>query len=199
MSTPKITTGSKKLWENNFISPIIPNEPLSDSDVSSTDEYKSVKSTFSKASEENYLSKPVKSLGYLGGNIDTKLKNTHRSTYTMAGQKPLQVIPNNIRASYTNLRTIQSNIPGSQGNLYKSGNVRAQPPSTNLKTMGQRLKGSYTSLRPISANLPVAPPITPQLNTTTTLSKATNPNVTQNIDTRSKVAEVSKMCCCLAF
>lgn len=193
MSTPKTVQGSKNLWENNFISPIIPNEPLSDSDVSSTDEYKSVKSTFSKASMENYISKPVKSMGYLGGNIDTKLKNTHRSTYTLASQKPLQVIPNNIRASYSNLRTVQSNIPGSQGNLYKSGNIKTQASSTNLKTMGHRLKGSYTSLRPISANLPVAPPIVPQLNTTTTLPRATNPNVTQNIDTRSKVAEVPPM------
>ncbi|XP_018580060.1 uncharacterized protein LOC108917781 isoform X2 [Anoplophora glabripennis] len=193
MSTPKTIQGSKNLWENNFISPIIPNEPLSDSDVSSTDEYKSVKSTFSKASMENYIGKPVKSMSYLGGNIDTKLKNTYRSTYTLSSQKPLQVIPNNIRASYSNLRTVQSNIPGSQGNLYKPSNVKAQAPSSNLKTMGHRLKGSYTSLRPISANLPMALPIVPQLNTTTTLSKATNPNVTRNIETRSKVAEVPPM------
>ncbi|KAJ8955290.1 hypothetical protein NQ314_006903 [Rhamnusium bicolor] len=185
------TQDQKKLWENNFISPIISNEHLSDSDLSSNDEYKSVKSSFSL---ENYNSKPTKSLGYLGTNIDTKVKTNPRSTFTLASQKPLQVISSNIRASYSNLRTVQSNIPGSQSNLYKPSTVNRPPSSaTNLKTMGQKLKGSYTSLRPISANLPVAPPITSQLNITATLPRATNPNVTQNIDVHSKVVEVSSI------
>lgn len=104
----------------------------------------------------------------------------------------LQVISNNVKASsYSNLKTVQSNIPGSHNNLHKTGNTR----TSNLKTMGPTLKGSYTSLRPISANLPVAPPIGSQMNTTVTLPRATNPNVTQNIDNRPKVAEVILFCC----
>ncbi|KAJ8946121.1 hypothetical protein NQ318_013171 [Aromia moschata] len=194
MSTPKPNTGTKKLWENNFISPIISNERLSDSDMSSNDEYKSVKSTFSKVSLEEYDGKSVKSLGYLGSNIDTKLKTAQRSAYTSAGQKPLQAVCNTVRGSYSNLKAVQSNIPGSQPNIYKpTGVSRATASTTNLLSMGHKLKGSYTSLRPISSNLPVAPPITPQLNSTLTLPKATNPNVTQNIDGHSKVVEVHPM------
>ncbi|KAJ8911459.1 hypothetical protein NQ315_013563 [Exocentrus adspersus] len=193
MSTPKINTGSKKLWENNFISPIISNEHFSDSDASSTDEYKSVKSTVSRVSLENYVDKPVKSLGHSRNNVDTKLRTSQRSTYTLPSQKPLQVIPSNIRSSYSNLKTIQSKIPGSQNNLYKPSNCKTEVPGTNLKTMGQRLKGSYTSLKPISTNLPEAPPIIPQLNTTTTLSKGINSNVMQNINSYSNVAEVLPM------
>ncbi|KAJ8984544.1 hypothetical protein NQ317_006830 [Molorchus minor] len=131
-------------------------------------------------------------MGYLRNNIDTKLKTNQRSTYTLAGQKPLQAVSNSIRSSYSNLRTMQTKVASSQPSIYKPSNIRV-PASSNLSTMGQKLKGSYTSLRPISANLPVAPPITSHLNTTVTLPKASNPNVTQNVENHTKVVEVPPM------
>lgn len=196
MSTPKVTNrpnSPKKLWENHFISPIVSIENMSDSDVSSNDDYKSTKSTYSKGSIENYnTAKSRKTLASLGGPINTKIKTAQRSTYTVNAQKPLQANPN-LRGSYNNLRTVQSNIPGSQNNLYRPSSIK--PPTTttnsNLKTMGPKLKGSYTSLRPISANLPVVPPITSNMNVTKTLPKTTNPNVTQTIDSHTKIVEVS--------
>lgn len=60
MSTPKPNTGGKKLWEHNFISPIVANVHYSDSDTSSTEEYRSVKSSASKISLETDRSKPPK-------------------------------------------------------------------------------------------------------------------------------------------
>mgnify|MGYP007005573468 CR=1 FL=1 len=55
MSTPKPNMGAKKLWEHNFLSPIVTDahEQMSDSDFS--DEYKSVKSNLSsKVSYKNH-------------------------------------------------------------------------------------------------------------------------------------------------
>lgn len=67
MSTPKPNSGPKRFFENHFISPIVPLEPLSDSELSSNDDYRSVKSSNSKISLENYTGK-TKSMGYLAGN-----------------------------------------------------------------------------------------------------------------------------------
>lgn len=194
MSTPKVTNrpnSPKKLWENNFISPIVAMENISDSDLSSNDDYKSIKSTNSKGSVENF-SKPRKTLTNFGAPISTKLKSAQRSTYTLSSQTPLQANPS-LRGSYSNLRTMQSNIPGSYNNLHRPSSMK--PPSavtnSNLKSMGPKLKGSYTSLKPISANLPIVPPINSNLNVTKNLPKATNPNVTQTIESHTKIVEVS--------
>nr|XP_023029059.1 uncharacterized protein LOC111517210 isoform X1 [Leptinotarsa decemlineata] len=192
MSTPKPNATKKKIWENNFISPIITTEQISDSEFSSNDDYKSVRSSVSKTSLDNQSSKNTKSLGNLVAPVVPKGKLSRRTSYTIADQKPLQTMPSVVRNSYSNLKYMQTNIHGSQSNLQRPSSIRM--PSSNLKTMGPKLKGSYTSLRPMSANLPVAPPpINQNLNSTMVLPKASNPNVTQVLETRPKVVEVLPM------
>lgn len=179
MSTPKISTASKKLWENNFISPITATETISDSDQSSNDDYKSVRSTISsKASLDQFVIKQQpKSLGYVAAPLDTTIKINQKGSYTTSAPKPMPVVrPNAKINSYSNLKPMNSNIPGSYSNIYKLSTAKQQPINTgsNLRTMGTKLKGSYTSLRPMSSNLPVAPPLISS-NTTATLNKASVP------------------------
>ncbi|XP_030747269.1 uncharacterized protein LOC115875869 isoform X1 [Sitophilus oryzae] len=145
MSTPKVNMGVDKLWENNFLSPIV-----------SLD--KQTKSTlYSRVSNVDTYIKQTDS------NKDTKMRRIHR-TENISNQRPLQALPINFKGSYnniSNLKTASSNFGGSQPRLSKpsSRNSIRPPSASNLKTMGSQLKGSYTSLRPISANLPVAPPV----------------------------------------
>ncbi|XP_019874188.2 uncharacterized protein LOC109602289 isoform X2 [Aethina tumida] len=168
MSTPKPNTGGKKLWEHNFISPIVANVHYSDSDTSSTEEYRSVKSSASKISLETDRSKPPKL-----SNLDKKPR-----TMLMGG---------------TYKKPAPRSIPTS-GNLQAGGLKSSQPnirapvmPPSNLKTMGTGLKGSYTNLRPISTYLPVAPP---PLNQTVTQSSA-EVNKTQTLtDDRPQMVHV---------
>ncbi|XP_060532446.1 uncharacterized protein LOC132705690 [Cylas formicarius] len=175
MSTPKPNIGAKKIWENTLLSPIVrgTREHLSDSELSS-EEYKSVRSTLSsKTSIENYPKHPTKSMGYLAEGTEIKQKTTGHTLYTLASQKPLQALSNNIRGSYGNLKTIHTNIGGSHTTLYRPSNLVRAPSQTNLRIMGNQLKGSYTSLKPISANLPVVPPAETNLKNHAQLRKTT--------------------------
>lgn len=170
MSTPKVNTMPKKFMVNNFISPITSNENLSDSDVSSTEDYKSVRSSLSKGSLESYS----QSRYYLGNN----------DTRTMQQQSIQKLFKNNVtRNSNEKLKSKQI-ANDTTVNYGSRSNVEVNVPVTNLKLMGQKLKASYTSLKPISANLPVVPP----LNVTKTL---TRPKKSQNFDAHTKVVEVS--------
>ncbi|XP_056634842.1 uncharacterized protein LOC130443952 [Diorhabda sublineata] len=183
MSTPKISTASKKLWDHNFISPITTVETISDSDHSSNDDYKSVRSTISsKGSLDQFVVKQQpKSLGYAPISLDATIKISQKGSYTAPAPKPLPVTrPYAKTNSYSNLKPMNSNIPGSYSNIYKMSTAK-QPSinmGSNLKTMGTKLKVSYTSLRPMSSNLPVAPPLISS-NTTSTLNKATPLNIVE--------------------
>lgn len=141
MSTPKPAKSMTKLFESNYISPIIrQKEHVSDSDLSSTDDYLTVRSTLSKGSSGNseknlkVLDRNVKSLSNLKQN-DQKVKphNIYTITKPVSNIKPLM-------ASYSNLRASESNIRSSQ---------------TNLKSLSTTLKSSYTNLKPIGINLPI--------------------------------------------
>ncbi|XP_050512724.1 uncharacterized protein LOC126888454 [Diabrotica virgifera virgifera] len=193
MSTPKVATANKRLWENNFISPITA-EHTSDSDLSSNDDYKSVRSSVSsKTSLDQYVPKQPKSLGYLHGPAEIKIKTNQKSTYTSAAPKPVPVVrPNPKTNSYSNLRSMNSNLPASYSNIYKMSNPKTQSGNavSNLKTMGSKLKGSYTSLRPMSSNLPVAPPLISS-NTTMTLAKSNS--VPHGVDSATRIVEVQPL------
>nr|CAI5858032.1 unnamed protein product [Callosobruchus analis] len=178
MSTPKVATAvPRKLLDNCIISPIvIGGEPTSDSDGSSNDEYRSVKS--SATSLENFTApKTAKCLPSLAQPVVTKLMANPRSAYTMASTKTVQA-GSMAKATYSSHpRAVPSVVPS-----YKQTGNQMRPASSvsNLRSMGPRLKGSYTSLRPISANLPVAPPIhTSSLH-----------NVTQTMQVQGKSNEV---------
>lgn len=133
-----------KLFEGHYISPIArQKEHVSDSDLSSTEDYLTVRSTLSKGSsghsEKNLkiLDRNVKSLSNLKQNLERlKTHNIHTITRPVSNVKPLV-------GSYTNLKSPphpESNIRGSY---------------TNLKALGTNLKSSYTNLKPIGVNLPV--------------------------------------------
>lgn len=91
MSTPKNASAPKILWDNNFTSPIVPLEATSDSDLSSIDDYKSVKSTeSSKTSLDGYMPKQQsKRMNYITGPADTKIKTNQKSSYTVVAPKPM--------------------------------------------------------------------------------------------------------------
>lgn len=193
MSTPK-PNSQKRMVITNQISPISYSDANSDSDETSSNEnYKSVRSSLSKISLDNYVSNPIKSASTAAvkpNNLFSKnlSKNTlPHNTHTIIKQKSMQNVPTSIRGSYTNLKTMSGTLSASQSKLNRP--ISNQKPS-NLKTISHNLKGSYTSLKPINAYLPVAPPITSTLNTTTTLTKASNPNVTQIVDRHVKPTEV---------
>lgn len=187
MSTPIVNIAPKKFWVNNLISPITSNENLSDSDRSSNEEYKSVRSSLSKCSLENYSQRSADSIPHLGGST-TKLKSAPNPLY-YATQKMYKS-----NSSHNNMKTLQLKSENTLSMVHKSKNkMEVPPPATNLKQMDQKLKASYTSLRPISTNLPVAPPIT-SMNVTKTLIKSKNTGDIQNLDYTTKVVEVSFKC-----
>nr|CAH7726102.1 unnamed protein product [Callosobruchus chinensis] len=175
MSTPKVMTAvPRKLLDNCIISPIVigGGEPTSDSDGSSNDEYRSVKS--SATSLENFTApKSAKCLPSSAGPVNTKLMTNPRSAHTMASTKTVQAGPMAKAAYSSQPKAVPS---------YKQSGLQMRPASSvsNLKSMGPRLKGSYTSLRPISANLPVAPPI----------HASSMQNVTQTVHVQGKSSEV---------
>lgn len=144
MSTPKPAKSMTKLFESHYISPIVrQKEHVSDSDLSSTEDYLTVRSTLSKGSSGHsekslkILDRNVKSLSNLKQNVEQKLKphNVHTITKPVSNVKALM-------GSFTNLRVVppENNIRGSY---------------TNLKTLGTTLKNSYTNLKPVGVNLPV--------------------------------------------
>lgn len=190
MSTPK-PNAQKSLIMNNCISPIKFNRTNSDSEEeSSTEDFKSVRSSLSKLSLDNYTSKSTKSIPSAVGlkSSTTSNKNTvTHNTHTIVKQKSMQNVPTAIRGSYSNL----NRMSGLSLSHSKINRPAAPQKSSNLKTISHNLKGSYTSLRPINTCLPVAPPINPKLNTTATLTRASNPNVTQIVEHHVNVAEVS--------
>lgn len=166
MSTPKVNTVPKKFLVNNFISPITSNENLSDSDMSSSEDYKSVRSSLSKGSLDSYC----QSRHYFTGN----------ETKTMPMQQPIQkVFKSNVLKNSKKNEGVLINRPKS--------NVEVNVPVTNLKLMGQKLKASYTSLKPMSTNLPVVPP----LNVGKTLTRPKKTDANQTFDAHTKVVEVS--------
>ncbi|KRT81815.1 hypothetical protein AMK59_6335 [Oryctes borbonicus] len=148
MSTPKPAKSMTKLFENHRISPIArQKEHVSDSDLSSTEDYLTVRSSLSKGSsghsEKNLkiLDRNVKSLSNLKQNIEQRPKPHNIHTIT----KPVSNVKH-IMGSYSNLR---APLPSST-----EGNIRGS--QTNLKTLGTALKSSYSKLnKPVEVNLPI--------------------------------------------
>lgn len=162
MSTPKPASTNRKLCDSLYLSPILNTLERSDSDLSSSEEYVTGRTSFSKASPANSDSGAI----HYTENIDRALKTVKsanailqanqkippaRSINTVTKTRPMQSLEKmgtNFKGSYTNLQTAGSNFRGSQ---------------SNLKTVALQLRGSYTSLKPVNKNLPEAPP---PLNTT---------------------------------
>lgn len=194
MSTPKPTSKIiSKLWEHSTISPVAASDGVhtSDSEPSSNDEYKTVKSNISVSdsnlsgksenkSFENYVSKPLK--------ISPKSIN---------GVKPVSNNKNPaIKGSYSNLKTVSTTLKGSYGNLKPLGaNIKGasyntnKGSTTNLKTMSTNLKGSYTQLKPVLLNLPCTDTNLKLYNQDSRVMK--RPNVTSNDVINIKTAEVA--------
>ncbi|CAH1996228.1 unnamed protein product [Acanthoscelides obtectus] len=201
MSTPKaVLAVPRKLLDTCFISPIVTGgEPASDSDGSSIDEYRSVKS--SATSLDNYgTPKTTLSHAQSAEPINTKAKANPRSAYTVACPKTVQDgYATWSQESHGNFKDNESDQikpvpmpkptnPKAVPSSYKHSGIQIRPASSvsNLKNMAPRLKGSYTSLRPMSANLPVAPPI----------HTASNHNVAQTVQahgTSNKVPTIAKV------
>lgn len=186
MSTPKVNTAPKKFWTNNCISPITSIEHLSDSDVSSNEDYKSVRSSMSKNSLGHYSQKSLDSLNYLGDH-HRKIKSAqlpqYASTQTVyKGNQPVSTKYGN------NVQSVQRKNDGTF-----VSNMEAPAPVTNLRLMDHKLKSSYTNLKPMNSNLPVAPPppMNATMNVTKTLQKTKKSVGSQNFEKSSKIVEVS--------
>lgn len=171
MSTPKPNWSKKVfnriMWEHSIISPIVTSEIQSDSGESS-DEYKSVKSSFSKNSVESNPVKQTRSLVSLQDPSDArKLKSIN----TVINPNNLCKVP--MRGSTSNLQKFNAPVPKiSQMRVPSATSI-----TSNLKTMKPSLKGSYTSLKPVNTYLPVAPPINaPSQGQNTTYLAPVNPN-----------------------
>ncbi|XP_044748292.1 uncharacterized protein LOC123309306 [Coccinella septempunctata] len=153
MSTPKPNWSNKMfnrvMWEHSIISPIVTGDIQSDSGDSS-DEYKSVKSSFSKISLESNPVKQTRSLVSLQDPSDArKLKSIN----TVVNPNNFCKVP--MRGSASNLQKLVAPVPKlPQARVPSAGSI-----TSNLKTMKPSLKGSYTSLKPVNSYLPVAPPI----------------------------------------
>ncbi|KAL3266940.1 hypothetical protein HHI36_011090 [Cryptolaemus montrouzieri] len=186
MSTPKPNWSNKVLnrimWDHSVISPIITGDIQSDSGDSS-DEYKSVKSSFSKNSVESNPVKQTRSLVSLQEPSDArKLKSIN----TLTNQGNLCKVP--ARGSVSNLQKLGASAPKiPQSRVYSAGSI-----NSNLKSMKPSLKGSYTSLRPVNTHLPVAPPINapPQTQNTTYVAPV-NPSAQSQVTkiVRNQAAE----------
>lgn len=157
MSTPKPTSKIiSKLWEHSTISPVTASEKVhsSDSEPSSNDEYKTVKSNISE-SDSNSSGKSFE-------NYVSKTQRLQISPKSMNGVKPVSNNKNPpVKGSYSNLKTVSTTLKGSYGNLKPLGaNIKGasyntnKGSTTNLKTMSTNLKGSYTQLKPVLLNLP---------------------------------------------
>lgn len=170
MSTPKPAKSLSKLWENDVISPIShiqDKDYLSETDLSSADEYGTVGSGISTCSEKDKLNS--EKLAKARNNEVIALNPRSINTITK-GVSSIQKY-GDIKGSFTNLKNIATNLKGS---------------STNLKTMNPNLKGSYTNLKPVGTNLPHAPRF--QSSTSNLLTRTSNQNYKQ---TSNKEAEVS--------
>lgn len=168
MSTPKPSNQPRKIPDPIHLSPIGATIERSDSDLSSNDDYTTVRSKISPAtSDPEMLScdsdKYSKSSTYLAAP-----KQNVKSVHTITKSKPSYV-----RGSLTNLRNVGTNLKGSY---------------TNLKSVSTNVRGSYTSLNPVNKILPVAPP---PLDSTKVLSGDSGVNRTVTLDGHSKGNEVS--------
>lgn len=175
MSTPKPNSSARNIYETLHLSPITSRTGRSDSDLSSSDDYATVRSKLSPATSDSDI------LSYGGmPKVPIAINETppppKKSMHTVVrDSRPLQPARYS-RGSYTNLRNVgMTNLQTVNGKLKGS--------YTNLKSVGSNLRGSYTSLKPVHANLPVAPP---PLNVTKVVASDTD--VTR---TNGKADEVS--------
>ncbi|CAG9856554.1 unnamed protein product [Phyllotreta striolata] len=174
MSTPKPSAGGPRMsWGDKFMSPIV--DGKSDSDLSSSDDYKSVKSS----QDDRLKHQQPKTMNFIKV-ANTKLKTGHQSTYTGSITKPMAAIRSPTKSPKANC---YSNLRGSiVPSVHKLSKPRpSSVVASNLKAMGTTLKGSYTSLRPISTNLPEAPPLVGNVQPIS-ISRAAQPNVTRTLE-----------------
>lgn len=193
MSTPKPTSKIiSKLWEHehSMVSPV-PMDRLntSDSEQSSNDEYKTVKSNLSASDSSSSIDAPHRS-------FELKSEPQKIEPKSLNGFKPINKVPN-VKGSYSNLKTVGTTLKGSYGNLKPLG-ASAKGPSyasnkgltTNLKTMSTNLKGSYTQLKPVLLNLPCTDANNLQLYQPDSRGMK-RPNIANNVDANTKTAEVA--------
>lgn len=180
MSTPKPTINYRKLCSDTLLlSPIGNTLERSDSDLSSSDDYVTGRTSLSKGSPAssdsgalNYTGRTIKPVRSANAILQPTHKNPVRSINTLT--KNVRTIQP--AGSYTNLH----NLKGSQICLQKAGS------HSNLKTVTSQLRGSYTSLKPVNKILPVAPP---PLNSTQVYSSHSEANRTVQL----KRTEVSRL------
>lgn len=178
MSTPKPNSSARNICESLHLSPITSRTERSDSDLSSSDDYATVRSKLSPATSDSEI------LSY-GGNQKLKTQSAmnmtqpKKSVHTVVrDSRPLQPARYS-RGSYSNLKNLgTTNLQTVNGKLKGS--------YTNLRSVGSNLRGSYTSLKPVNANLPVAPP---PLNSTKVV--ASESDVTRIMETNGKADGVS--------
>lgn len=195
MSTPKPTSTGRQLCDSLHLSPILNTLQRSDSDISSSDEYATGRSSFSKASPANSdsgainyigsddrLLKSVKSANAI---LQLNQKNPVRSINTITkNMRPVQPA-----SSYTSLQKLGANLKGSYTNLQKAGD-NYKGSQSNLKTVTPQLRGSYTSLKPVNKNLLMA---NAPLNSTQVCSSQKESNRTVKL-TRNEVRPLHKCC-----
>nr|XP_022901429.1 probable serine/threonine-protein kinase DDB_G0282963 isoform X1 [Onthophagus taurus] len=155
MSTPKPSTSMSKLFHHD-ISPIFrQKEHVSDSDLSSTEDYLTSRSTLSKSS----------------GHSDRPLKSPERPVKSMHNLKQIAEPKAEMQPRWAYI----PRVPG-RGFTGSASNLRMPEPvlhgsRSNLTTIRPVLKGSYTNLRPVSQNLPVITSDPPSLNNTQTFNR----------------------------
>lgn len=175
MSTPKPSNQPRKIPDPLHLSPIGATIERSDSDLSSNDDYTTVRSKISPAtSDPEMLSCDSDKYSKSSTNLAAAPRQYVKSVHTMTKPKPSY-----IRGSLTNLRNVGANLKGSY---------------TNLKSVSTNVRGSYTSLNPVNKILPVAPP---PLDSTMVLSGDCDVNRTVTLDGHSKGNEVSFLYDCL--
>lgn len=155
MSTPKPASSGRKLCDTLLLSPIVNALERSDSDLSSSDDYATGRTSLSQTSPANSdsgalnytgsTSRIIKSVKSANAILQMNNKSTRnvRTLQPAGSYTSLQKVGANLKGSYTNLQGVGANLRGSQ---------------SNLKTVAPQLRGSYTSLKPVNKNLPEAPP-----------------------------------------
>lgn len=187
MSTPKPTSNTRKLCDSLHLSPILSTLERSDSDMSSSDEYVTGRTSFSKASPANSDSGAINYAGHTERSLKTvKSANAILQLNQKNPVRGVNTITKNIRplqpaSSYTTLQKKDTNLQKAGSNYYKGS-------QSNLRSVTSQLRGSYTSLKPVNKNLPE---VTPPLNATHVRSSQGEANRTVKL-TRNEVSVVAR-------
>ncbi|KAF5302353.1 hypothetical protein FQA39_LY10392 [Lamprigera yunnana] len=187
MSTPKSCSKiMSKLWENGISPiPIVDTEHVSDSDRSSNEEFRTVRSNVSSICPPSQSLSSALTAVTSGTDISKNVaERVNTRTLNMMSKNTGNNRIHNIKGSYSEYKTGSASLRGSYTNLRPIGatlkstscvpSIESKSSTSNLKTMSSKLKGSYTQLKPVLLNLPCADANTKIYDANRTMLKRTS-------------------------